>query len=155
MNKEVPQPKSIKSIGTVIIALSAMIAFGNLMGAMAWSMMSVSPDPDYQPANGFEFLLSNYVAMCLVVAALGITNIIGGIFFIRLKNWARLVLIVTSVLFAVAVLTLSVFMFQNFNGDELAGSFAPFMLIVGLVFAVPFGLLARFLVSAKIRTHFN
>ncbi len=155
MKTEETKPKSIKSVSTIIIALSAMIAFGNLMGAMTWSMMSGSSDTNYQPANGFEFLLSNYVAMCLVVAALGISNIIGGIYFIRLKNWARLVLVVTSVIFIAAVLTLSIFMFQNFRGDELAGSFAPFALVVGLGVSIPFGLLIRYLVSDNIRKHFD
>ena len=80
------------------------------MGALAWGLMSnnFAPEPDLVNYSIFN----NYILMCSVMVFLGAMNIVGGVYLIKSANWARVLLIITSIFFILAIEIISLVMFE-------------------------------------------
>jgi hypothetical protein len=90
----------VKVLGSLQIALGAMVLFGALVLVFVFggvtSAMSVSGDPDAQMALPIIGVTGMALVTCL--AAVGVPSVIIGIGLIRLRPWARIAGMVISIL---------------------------------------------------------
>jgi ABC-type spermidine/putrescine transport system permease subunit II len=145
--------KTIKTIGIILIVLSALIAFGNGMGAIVFLIIGKF-EPSSSGKNDFNALIwNNYLILCLTTLFLAILNIIGGIGLTKYRNWGRVLVIIDSTLFIVLMIIVSValmFLFKESLGP--IGLLMP--ILSGLTFMIPFILLIRYLTRHKVRINF-
>jgi hypothetical protein len=148
--------KTIKTIGIIVIALSAFIGFGNGMGALAYSIIN-SPGPTDSTTSNKDFMMQvwdNYLTICLSMFSLAILNIIGGIGLIKFKKWGRILLILGSILLILSIISISVIL--SIAGKDTFGIASILMsLLIMLVFVTPFILLIRFLSRERIKIYFS
>jgi hypothetical protein len=78
------QFKTIRIVGLVIIIISVLTSFFNLMGALAWSIMWSSND--ITSTYSFEQKVS-FIYLFIVTNAL--LYLIGGIYLRKMKMWAN------------------------------------------------------------------
>jgi ABC-type spermidine/putrescine transport system permease subunit II len=145
--------KTIKTIGIILIVLSALIAFGNGMGAIVFLIIGKF-EPSSSGKNDFNALIwNNYLILCLTTLFLAILNIIGGIGLTKYRNWGRVLVIIDSTLFIILMIIVSVVLMFLFK--ESLGPIGLLMPILsGLTFMIPFILLIRYLTRNKIRINF-
>ena len=148
--------KTIKTIGIIVIVISALIAFGNGMGALAFSIIGGSEPSASNPSENLDFgalIWNNYLMICLSTFLLALLNIIGGIGLTKYKNWGRVLLIIDSTLFLMSMILLSIILII-LSKDSLGiiGVLMPILSM--LTFAIPFVLLIRFLTRDKIKINF-
>ena len=149
------KPKSITTIGIIIIAISALIIFSNGMGALVSTMMGFSENNNTNDTinqSPISFLFNHYLEMCLTMVALGLLYLIGGIFLCKYKMWANRLVTVISILIILSIIGFIVASIIEMNGESNLFFFA----IIGtIICAIPFGLLVRFLNKKAIKQHFN
>lgn len=148
--------KTIKTIGIIVIAISALIAFGNLMGSLTFIIIGGFKSTGSNPGENLDigFVIWNYyLVICFGTIILAIINIIGGIGLTKFRRWGRKVVIINSALFIFLMVMISVTMIILSKGYFGAvGVLMP--LISMLIFLTPFILLIRYLTRDKIKTYF-
>jgi len=148
------QSTTIKTLGIIISIIAAFAAFSNLMGALAFAMMNPNNNQTSGPQSGMEFLLSNFVYLCLVISAIGITTLIGGINLIKFKNWARKLLIVTSIIFVMMFVALDVIMILEMRNQTDTLLFIFILIATSIVISIPFLFLIYYLRLGRVKNHF-
>ncbi|MCR9248902.1 MAG: hypothetical protein NXI20_00705 [bacterium] len=151
------KPKSIKTIGIVIIVISVLMIFSNSMGALAWYVIGIGGDMVPENAGEFDpliFLLSNYVVMCLSIVFMGLFLLVGGIYITKYKLWAnRLVSIIAGLMFLL-IWGLMIALSVGLGGQVGMGLLAFGAIINALFWSTPVVLLIRFLNRKSIKSHF-
>jgi len=151
---ESTQSKTIKTLGIIIIIIAAFATFSNLMGALAFAAMNPESNQISGPQSGIGFLWSNYVYMCLIISALGITTLIGGIQLMKFKNWARKLLIGTSIIFVTLIVAIDVIMIQEMLNQTDTLLFIFILVATSLVISIPFLFLIYYLRLGRVKNHF-
>lgn len=149
------KPKSITTIGIILIVISSLIIFSNGMGALVSIMIGFS---EYNNTNDtinqspISFLFSHYLEMCLIMVTLGLLYLVGGIYLRKYKMWANRLVTVISALIILSIMGFMVASIIEFN----AKIYSFFFAIIGtLICTIPFGLLIRFLNKKAIKQHFD
>jgi hypothetical protein len=149
--------KTIKTIGIIVIAISALIAFGNGMGALAFSIIGGFESQSSNPNENLDFVAlfwNNYLKICFSTFLLAIINIIGGIGLTKYRNWGRVLLIIDSTLFILSMILISGGLIAlSKNSLGAVGILMPILSM--LIFMIPFILLIRFLTRDKIKINFT
>jgi hypothetical protein len=70
---------------SAVVSLVVLVSFGNVRDAWAWAQASGGLGPVF-------------VGFLLVHAIMGIPMVVGGVFLLRLEEWARLMMVVVSAL---------------------------------------------------------
>jgi len=151
--------KTVKIIAIIVIVFSCFIVFSNGMGALVFSLISdpnaAKPNSD-QNSDGFSFLLSHYLQLCLVMLTIGVVNIISGFGLRKLKNWGRLTLIVTSLVISLSIIIMTIFFITSALKNENSGFAEIFIIILSIsIFLIPFILLIRYLTKGNIKNLFT
>lgn len=153
---EEQKPKSIKTMGLLIIIFSGIIVFSNGMGAVAWSVMGMGKEEhqNTEISDPMSFLFAHYMEMCLIMLVIGIAYLIGGIFLRKYKMWANKMVSVLSILVILIIWGLMIAMFVTTIEEGMA-IFSYAALINGLVWSTPVALLIWFLNKKKIKKYFT
>ena len=148
------QSTTIKTLGITISIIATFATFSNLMGALAFAMMNPNNNQISGPQSNMEFLWSNFVYMCLLISTIGIMTLIGGINLIKYKNWARKLLIVTSIIFVTMMVVLDVIMILEMRNQTNTLLFIFILITTSIVISVPFLFLIYYLRLGRIKNHF-
>jgi hypothetical protein len=148
------QSTTIKTLGITISIIAAFATFSNLMGAFAFAMMNPNSNQISEPQSGMEFLWSNYIYMCLIISALGITTLIGGIKLMKFKNWARKLLIVTSLIFVTLLVILDFIMILEMRNQTDTLLFIFILVATSMVISIPFLFIIYYLRLESVKNHF-
>jgi hypothetical protein len=152
------QLKTIKTVAIIVIVFSIFIVFSNGMGALVFSMMSDPKSPNSNPESnpsGISFLWSHYIPICLAMLFIGIINIIGAIGLLKLKNWGRQSLIITSFIISISIIIMVIFFITPGSKITGLGILEKLAFIPGIsLFLVPFILLINYLTKKNIKNLF-
>jgi hypothetical protein len=153
------QKRTIRIIGIVIIIFSIFIAFSNGMGALMFSIMDGSGSQNTtQPQNTdlMTKIWDNYVTLCLGMILIAAIKIIGGLGLIKYKNWGRLTLIATAILFLALMLIFTIIFISCLTRIPEFGSVGIILSLFSLlIIMIPFILLIRYLLQEKIKINFT
>lgn len=181
MNVKVPpeleKPASVKVIGWLFIVVAGLMILSGAMGYIAYiSMKKMGGDiPPVTPdmPGSFQRMAAVFQHIGLLIAvqvALGVVVIFAGIYFLKLRPWARTALEVFSWLGLVYVIGFGIFALVSWVGMsskmliESSAQGAPPMfdimgIIIGVVaigaWAVPIIVIIKFLRGPKIRDVFK
>jgi hypothetical protein len=151
------KPKSIKTIGTAIMVLSAFIIFSNGMGALMSTLMGLGEAS--QSGQTFqtpiEFVFAHYLEICLFMVAIGTAYLLGGLFIKKYKLWANRFVTVVSGVQVLIVWTIMLIMGASFAQEPGLEILNTWTIIVAMTWSVPFGLLIWFLNKKDIVNHFE
>ena len=145
------RPASIRSLGLVVILLSAAMIFSNTMGALSYGMLDIGSSD----ALSADAIWSNYLEMCASMVVTGMLYLVSGIFIRKYRLWAnRLATIVTSLLI-VGVWVLMALMSWRMGQEGMVSGLQFFPYVVAIAVSIPLGLLVRFLNRKHILAHFS
>jgi len=139
------KPKSIKTLGIAIAAISGAIIFSNGSGLLMMNLLPTEGSPMQDPL----FANFNYIAGTALIFALGF--LISGLFISRYKNWARKMGQLIAGLIVIGIWALMIFMNTN---SVLEEPFSFFPLFVALFWSIPPIILIFYLNKDKIKQHF-
>lgn len=146
----IPKPTFIRTLGIVIAAFSGLIVFSNLMGLVVKMLMSGIEQPSEPPP--FDDPLFRYFdTIAIIGLAMGLLLLGGGIYIAKYKNWARLLVIITSIVLILAAWVLMYFI--SVSAPEGIFKYWPF--IVALGWSAPIVLLIWYLNKGNVKKHFN
>jgi NAD/NADP transhydrogenase beta subunit len=156
------KPQSVRTLGSVLKALSGLIVFSNSMGAFAYFLTGMGDMPsssgNVEPDEQVLVLLvENFLTLCLIMIAVGLLYFVGAHSLKTFKLWAlRLItwlsgLLILIVLGVTAGLLNAMRNIEGSAGDEL---WFP-GLVTTLVIVTPLALVIWFLNRPKIRKHFT
>ena len=148
--------KTIKTIGIIVIVISLLIAFGNGMGTLAFSLIGGFESAGSNPSENLDFgvlVWNNYLIICGSMFLLALISIVGGIGLIKYRNWGRLLLIIDSIIFILSMILISVIMIV-FSKEKLGAIGIWMPILSSLLFMIPFVLLIRYLARDDIKTNF-
>jgi hypothetical protein len=155
---ETEKPKSIKTIGIAIMVISAFIIFSNGMGAIASTLIGldgITPPGQPEPQTTFAFIIAHYLELCLLMVAIGIAYLFGGLFIQKYKLWANRFVTAISGFLILLFWTTMLIMRASFSqepGFEFANTWT---IVAATVWSAPFGLLIWFLNRKDIVTCFE
>jgi|SRR5690554_1187835 len=155
---EEQKPKSVKTIGLIVSIFSGFIIFSNGMGALAFTLIGLGENQngknEKSEFNLIEFLLDNYIYMCLVMVTIGVLYLIGGLNIRKYKLWANKLVTYLSLLLIVLIWTLMIAMSTMTAEQNEMEIFSVGAIITALLWSTPIGLLIYFLNRQKIKKHF-
>jgi len=151
------KPKSIKTIGTVIIIISAFIIFSNGMGALTSTLMGLgeSSQSGQTFRSPIEFVFAYYLEMCLFMVAIGTAYLLGGLFVRKYKLWANRFVTVISGIQVLIVWATMLIMRKSFGQEPGLEILNIWTIVVAIFWSIPFGLLILFLNKKDIVAHFE
>ena len=149
------KPKSVKTIGLVIIFFSFFIMLSNLGGMFAWSSMenvTFSTDEDFRYIN---FIFNNYVKICAIMLAIGSLFMISGIYFRKYELWAWKLLFAISIILIIAIWLIMLLLATYVSQVSGLWFFVVGCIINAIIWSTPLILLIRYLRKNEIRKHFG
>lgn len=155
MNAE--EQKSIKTVSLLIMILSGLMIFSNLMGAFMFTLLGFG-EPINNNADETTFLDSifeNYMIICLVLVIIGGLYFIAGINLRKLKLWAKNLIVLLSgtlILINLAFVGLGI---KMFIADKGMLFFMVLSLFLGIILSLSLFFLIRYLNKKEIREHFH
>lgn len=154
---ETEKPKSIKTIGVVIIVLSALIIFSNSMGALMSTLIGLGEGSHSGQTfqTPIAFVFAHYLEMCLFMVAIGTAYLLGGLFIQKYKLWANRFVTVISGIQILIVWTIMLLMRASFGQEPGLEILNSWTIVVAIIWTVPFGLLIWFLNRKNIVSHFE
>jgi hypothetical protein len=158
-----PRPTSITLIGWLAISLGAMSILSAVGGlAVSLAMPSLGDAPEVPGVYFPTWLFRHYAALCLVQVGVAGLAVVGGIFLLRLKPWARTVVegiswvgLLALIAFGVLWTRTAASMTAHFPAQE--GVSFPSTLFTGmgvmitLILVVPFVVVIRTLRGSAVR----
>lgn len=149
---EEQKPKSVKTIGILIIIFSCFIIFSNFSGMMAWQIVGNESYPkEFHPMN---FILMNYIKLCLFMISVGILFLIGGIYLRKYKLWAnKLITVLSGLLVLIIWAVMLLLAISVFTSVEYK-FFGVLFILNAIIWSTPLVLLIRFLNKSRIKQHF-
>ena len=151
------KPKSIKTIGTAIMILSAFIIFSNGMGALMSTLLELGEVPQSEQTNQtpIAFVFNHYLELCLFMVAMGTTYLFGGLFIKKYKLWANRFVTIISGIQILIVWTVMIIIRSSFGREPGLEILNTWTIVVALFWTVPFALLVWFLNGKDIVNKFN
>jgi hypothetical protein len=151
------KPKSIKTIGTAIMVLSALIIFSNGMGALMSTLIGLGEaSPSGQAfQTPIEFVFAHYLEMCLFMVAIGSAYLLGGLFIKKYKLLANRFLTVVSGVQVLIVWTIMLIIRTSFGQEPELQILNIWTIVVAITWTIPFGLLIWYLNKKDIVKHFE
>lgn len=155
---EEQKPKLVRTIGLIISIFAGFIIFSNGMGALAFTLIGLGENQSGQneksELNLIEFLFENYIYMCLIMVAIGVFYLIGGLNIRKYKIWANKLVTSLSVALIAIIWTLVIAMSTMTAGQNEMEIFSIGAILTALFWSTPIGLLIWFLNRQKIKKHF-
>lgn len=157
---EEPKPKMVQTIGLAIVIISGIIIVSNGISALAFNSLRnvfvglLEQDQSIH-ASFFSFMFDYYEKLDLVMIALGVIYLIGGVFLRKFHLWANRLITVASglviVLYWGVMIALSIIVRDRFGGP---GWIWGGTILSAISWSIPMGLLIRFLNRNDIKAHF-
>ena len=163
---------SITVIGWIWICIAAFMAFSGFMASVVYYLflgpeMQQARDqlPEQQVGPLFTFMFEYFGVLSVFQVLFAVFIVYSAIMFLRLKAWARLSLEIITWLSLLYIVGFGLFWIVSWfsmtgqipddQGAEMLGAFQIFGAIMGavitLVFAVPLGIIIKYLRGEKIR----
>ncbi len=144
------KPKSIDTIGIIIIVVSIFMIISNIGGAMISGIFK----NEFSEEKDSIFILDHYLEMCSIMITIGIILLIGGIFFRKYKLWAnRLVMIITFV-FVIMLWVFFLLIINTINKENAPVFLSVFCIALAAMFTIPLLMFIRFLNLKRTKQHF-
>ncbi|GEM_PF-3541301 len=159
--EETIKPKSVKTVGILVIIFSGLTLFSNTMGAISFLLVGGNdvtinrPNGTVQNDDPINFIFDNYVAFCLIMISIALGYLIGGIFIQKFKAWANRLLSMSASLSLVIIWGLMILMAQSIGQANGGSGFAIIPIVIGIIWSTPVALLIWFLNKQNIKKHFS
>ena len=143
--------KVVKLISKMIISFSVFIIVSNVMGIFVYFLIRPGSEPNEQILN---LKIWNYfVGICLIMIVLSSINLLSGIYLLKFKNWSRIIVILTSIMFICVIGVISIIINVSISVHLIKTGPAIFMAAV--IFSIPFIISIYNLARKDIRTLFT
>jgi len=156
------KPQSVRTLGSVLKALSGLIVFSNSMGAFAYFLTGMgnlpsssgNVEPDEQV---LVLLVENFLILCLIMIVVGLLYFIGANSLKTFKLWALKLVTWLSGLLILIVFGVTVGLLSAMRNTEGSTGYELWFsgLVSILVIVTPLALVIWFLNRPKIRKHFT
>lgn len=154
--------KSIRNIGQAIAFFSGYMIFSNGLGAAvflsfdagAWFGVLNLPDAGFDFGSGFAFMLKNFVALCLIIVAIGTAYMISGIYLRKFRPWARLSVMGISILMFILIWAFMIYFGMTFQIPDVRGFAIMACLFTSALFTTPLALLLVYLNKKAVKSLF-
>lgn len=158
MNKETPaieRPAIIKQLGQMTVVFSSYMIFTNALSYLLWTFVFPQIEPSFKEVGAIAIVWGYFPIASFFLIVLGLVNLIAGIFLLKLVNWARVLIVFTSVLFLIVFVIASVELLSNLGYNEFVMVFA-IMLVVNLaILTTPSIVSLYYLTQSRIAMHFE
>ncbi|MGD9992555.1 MAG: hypothetical protein AB7S69_04580 [Salinivirgaceae bacterium] len=148
MEKLEQKPKSIKSIGNVIIVLSAMIIFGNGMGIFSFTLLGFGDTNNVEPSSNTSLLVwifEHYLGVCMSMIIIGLVYLLGGVFLAKYKLWANKLVTLVSVLLLFIIWVLMILMFITMSDQIELKTIRIGSIVTVIIWSIPLLILIWYL----------
>jgi magnesium-transporting ATPase (P-type) len=154
---ETQKPKSIKNVGLTIAILSSLVVFSNGMSALMFTLLGFNnyENNEAQDLTNLDSFFNNIQYFLLLLVAIGILFLIGGIQLMKYKIWAKKLLLTLSiVLISAFTLILILAIHSAYVDNDALFALIP-IAFIWLAFTLPLFFLIRFLNKETIQKHLN
>lgn len=151
------KPRIIRTVGLVVTIFAGCVVFTNAIGALAFSFIlsgeEISPTVSFSE-NPMAYVFAHYLELCLIMIAIGILYLIGGLNIRKYKAWAGKLVTVISALLIVFIWGLMIMMAYSATGFNTIDIFSLGTILIAVVWSAPFALLIWFLNREKSKRNF-
>ena len=135
------------------------MCFSSIMGLFSFTMMDQMQQPPTTSHQDIPVMLKIFPLMAVVQILIGGLGFVSGLSFLKLKKWSRNVLEILSWLMLIFIIGFMVYWVFNWlsmtadhgpKGFNLGGAIMG--VIVSGIYAVPLGIMIKFLRGEKIKT---
>jgi len=150
------KPRSISNLSLGIIIISVLIIFSNGMGIVANEILGISDDFTESDSefNIMSMILSNYSIMCGVMISFGIFYLIGGLNLKKMKDWARKLIIVKSIILILIIWGIMLALALTIPMESEIVIFKIGAILNAIFWSTPLIILINFLNKKRIKVHF-
>lgn len=149
------KPKSIKNVGLTIAILSGLVVFSNGMSALMFTLLGFNnyENNEDQDLTYIDSFFNNIQYFLLLLVAIGILFLIGGIQLMKYKMWAKKLLLTLSiVLIGVLSIVLILAIYSAYVDNDALFALIPIS-FVWLAFTLPLWFLILFLNNESVQKH--
>ncbi|MFC5269636.1 hypothetical protein [Adhaeribacter terreus] len=143
--------KTIKIIGIVLIIISTLEILSTISGLFMFDYL-IEVEYNIEKSHFYDQTVEFVKPIAIISIGFALSFLVIGVFLIRYRNWARVLLQVVATLYLVSVWCQSIFIAPHNFFDN--GKLGIDHIIGALIWSVPIILLIRYLKQEKVKNHF-
>lgn len=150
-----PKPKSIQTVGLIVVIISSFTIVANSGGFLVASLFPLKFKSVGQNVNLLAIIFAHYRQMCLMMITIGVLYLVSGLYLRKFKLWANRLMTIVSVILILVIWSSMIAVYLAVLKIHEIRLFGLFAIFSAVIWSVPIILLIRFLNKNRIKSFFE